>query len=61
MFCFFFFFFSSFSHIYVIPVFTWTLTLAIVLAHSVIQPITSLLTLLKGILLIVTVSRVKTN
>ncbi|XP_075876212.1 uncharacterized protein LOC142884437 [Nelusetta ayraudi] len=44
------------GHIYVIPVFTWTLTLAIILAHSVIQPITSLLTLLKGILLIVTVA-----
>ncbi|XP_071343425.1 uncharacterized protein [Trachinotus anak] len=44
------------SHIYVIPAFTWTLTLAILLAHTVIQPITSLLTLLKGILLIVTVA-----
>ncbi|XP_030582507.1 uncharacterized protein LOC115778558 isoform X2 [Archocentrus centrarchus] len=44
------------SHIYVIPVFTWTLTLAILLAHTVIQPITSLLTLLKGVLLIVTVA-----
>ncbi|XP_005938680.1 uncharacterized protein si:ch211-51h4.2 isoform X1 [Simochromis diagramma] len=44
------------SHIYVIPVFTWTLTLAILLAHTVIQPITSVLTLLKGILLIVTVA-----
>lgn len=43
-------------HIYVIPVFTWTLTLAILLAHTVIQPITSVLTLLKGILLIVTVA-----
>ncbi|XP_039462576.1 uncharacterized protein si:ch211-51h4.2 isoform X3 [Oreochromis aureus] len=44
------------SHIYVIPVFTWSLTLAILLAHTVIQPITSVLTLLKGILLIVTVA-----
>ncbi|XP_029988009.1 uncharacterized protein LOC115417931 [Sphaeramia orbicularis] len=44
------------SHIYVIPVFTWFLTLAIILAHPVIQPVTSLLTLLKGILLIVTVA-----
>ncbi|XP_047444336.1 uncharacterized protein si:ch211-51h4.2 [Mugil cephalus] len=44
------------SHIYVIPAFTWILTLAILLAHTVIQPITSLLTLLKGILLIVTVA-----
>ncbi|KAM4548475.1 uncharacterized protein PAE49_016716 isoform 2-T2 [Odontesthes bonariensis] len=44
------------SHIYVIPAFTWILTLAILLAHTVIQPVTSLLTLLKGILLIVTVA-----
>ncbi|XP_022071983.1 uncharacterized protein si:ch211-51h4.2 [Acanthochromis polyacanthus] len=44
------------SHIYVIPAFTWILTLAILLAHTIIQPITSLLTLLKGILLIVTVA-----
>ncbi|KAG7514481.1 hypothetical protein JOB18_035014 [Solea senegalensis] len=44
------------SHIYVIPAFTWILTLAILLGHTVIQPITSLLTLLKGILLIVTVA-----
>ncbi|KAM4574275.1 uncharacterized protein V3H82_008949 isoform 2-T2 [Fundulus diaphanus] len=43
-------------HVYVIPAFTWILTLAILLAHTVIQPITSLLTLLKGILLIVTVA-----
>ncbi|XP_069578455.1 uncharacterized protein [Brachyistius frenatus] len=43
-------------HVYVIPAFTWTLTLAILLAHTLIQPITSLLTLLKGILLIVTVA-----
>ncbi|XP_038572758.1 uncharacterized protein si:ch211-51h4.2 isoform X2 [Micropterus salmoides] len=43
-------------HVYVIPAFTWTLTLAILLAHTVIQPITSLLTLLKGIMLIVTVA-----
>ncbi|XP_029939474.1 uncharacterized protein LOC115381967 [Salarias fasciatus] len=44
------------SHVYVIPAFTWTLTLAILLAQTVIQPITSLLTFLKGILLIVTVA-----
>ncbi|XP_074523581.1 uncharacterized protein LOC141788590 [Halichoeres trimaculatus] len=44
------------SHIYIIPVFTWILTLAILLANKVIQPITSVLTLLKGILLIVTVA-----
>ncbi|KAG7280740.1 hypothetical protein CRUP_037670 [Coryphaenoides rupestris] len=43
-------------HVYVIPIFTWTLTLAILLAQLVIQPITSLLTLLKGLLLIVTVA-----
>ncbi|XP_039984569.1 uncharacterized protein si:ch211-51h4.2 [Xiphias gladius] len=42
--------------IYVIPAFTWILTLAILVAHPVIQPITSLLTLLKGVLLIVTVA-----
>ncbi|CAK6976726.1 uncharacterized protein si:ch211-51h4.2 isoform X1 [Scomber scombrus] len=44
------------SHIYVIPAFTWILSLAILLAHAVIQPITSVLTLLKGILLVVTVA-----
>ncbi|KAJ3599134.1 hypothetical protein NHX12_033097, partial [Muraenolepis orangiensis] len=43
-------------HVYVIPVFTWILTLLILLAQLVIQPITSLLTLLKGLLLIVTVA-----
>ncbi|XP_070817532.1 uncharacterized protein [Chaetodon trifascialis] len=43
-------------HIYVIPAFTGILTLAILVAHKIIQPITSLLTLLKGILLIVTVA-----
>ncbi|XP_041913407.1 uncharacterized protein si:ch211-51h4.2 [Alosa sapidissima] len=43
------------SHIYVIPAFTWILSLGILLAQVVIQPITSLLTLLKGILLIITV------
>ncbi|KAM4739997.1 uncharacterized protein FYW61_004252 [Anableps anableps] len=43
-------------HIYVIPAFTWILSLAILLAHTIIQPITSVLTLLKGILLIVTVA-----
>ncbi|KAL4630764.1 hypothetical protein GN956_G16373 [Arapaima gigas] len=43
------------SHVYVIPVFTWTLSLGIIVAQVVIQPITSLLTLLKGILLIITV------
>ncbi|CAL8255756.1 unnamed protein product [Merluccius merluccius] len=44
------------SHVYVIPVFTWVLTLSILLAQLIIQPITSLLTLLKGLLLIVTVA-----
>ncbi|XP_067454042.1 uncharacterized protein si:ch211-51h4.2 isoform X1 [Thunnus thynnus] len=44
------------SHIYVIPAFTWILTLAILLAHTIIQPVTSMLTLLKGILLVVTVA-----
>ncbi|KAJ8418855.1 hypothetical protein AAFF_G00003540 [Aldrovandia affinis] len=44
------------SHIYVIPTFTWVLSLGILLAQVVIQPITSLLTLLKGTLLIVTVA-----
>ncbi|XP_072515930.1 uncharacterized protein [Salminus brasiliensis] len=43
-------------HIYIIPVFTWTLSLGILLAQVIIQPITSLLTLLKGILLIITVA-----
>ncbi|XP_027025485.2 uncharacterized protein si:ch211-51h4.2 isoform X2 [Tachysurus fulvidraco] len=42
-------------HVYVIPAFTWTLSLGILLAQVIIQPITSLLTLLKGILLIITV------
>ncbi|KAL2089717.1 hypothetical protein ACEWY4_014405 [Coilia grayii] len=42
------------SHIYVIPAFTWILSMGILLAQVVIQPITSLLTLLKGILLIIT-------
>ncbi|XP_055041121.2 uncharacterized protein [Misgurnus anguillicaudatus] len=44
------------SHIYVIPVFTWTLSFGILLAQMIIQPITSLLTLLKGILLVITVA-----
>ncbi|XP_058257565.1 uncharacterized protein si:ch211-51h4.2 isoform X3 [Hemibagrus wyckioides] len=44
------------SHVYVIPAFTWTLSFGILLAQVIIQPITSLLTLLKGILLIITVA-----
>ncbi|KAK3533231.1 hypothetical protein QTP70_013673 [Hemibagrus guttatus] len=44
----------SSSHLYVIPAFTWTLSFGILLAQVIIQPITSLLTLLKGILLIIT-------
>ncbi|XP_056108601.1 uncharacterized protein si:ch211-51h4.2 [Rhinichthys klamathensis goyatoka] len=43
-------------HVYVIPAFTWTLSLGIILGQVIIQPITSLLTLLKGILLVITVS-----
>ncbi|KAJ8278825.1 hypothetical protein COCON_G00058910 [Conger conger] len=44
------------SHTCVIPVFTWGLSLALLLAQAAIQPITSLLTLLKGTMLIITVS-----
>ncbi|XP_056590166.1 uncharacterized protein si:ch211-51h4.2 isoform X2 [Triplophysa dalaica] len=44
------------SPVYVIPAFTWTLSLGILLAQTIIQPITSLLTLLKGILLVITVA-----
>ncbi|KAG1933475.1 hypothetical protein F2P79_020579 [Pimephales promelas] len=44
------------SHVYMIPAFTWTLSLGIILGQVIIQPITSLLTLLKGILLVITVS-----
>ncbi|XP_051768130.1 uncharacterized protein si:ch211-51h4.2 isoform X2 [Ctenopharyngodon idella] len=44
------------SYVYVIPAFTWTLSLGILLAQIIIQPITSLLTLLKGILLVITVA-----
>lgn len=47
------------SHVYVIPAFTWTLSLGILLAQTIIQPMTSLLTLLKGILLVITVSSVQ--
>ncbi|MGH0134287.1 UNVERIFIED_CONTAM: hypothetical protein FKN15_028051 [Acipenser sinensis] len=43
------------SYVYVIPFFTWILALGILLAQVVIQPVTSLLTLLKGILLMVTI------
>ncbi|XP_038670975.1 uncharacterized protein si:ch211-51h4.2 isoform X2 [Scyliorhinus canicula] len=42
-------------HIYVIPFFTWVLSLAIILAQGIIQPFTSILTLAKGTLLIITV------
>ncbi|XP_051874580.1 uncharacterized protein si:ch211-51h4.2 [Pristis pectinata] len=42
-------------HIYVIPFFTWILSLGIILAQVIIQPITSILTLAKGTLLIITV------
>ncbi|RXM30515.1 Protocadherin-16 [Acipenser ruthenus] len=43
-------------YVYVIPFFTWILALGILVAQVVIQPVTSLLTLLKGTLLIVTVA-----
>ncbi|XP_078419961.1 uncharacterized protein LOC144693794 isoform X3 [Cetorhinus maximus] len=42
-------------HVYVIPFFTWVLSLGIILAQVIIQPITSILTLAKGTLLIITV------
>ncbi|XP_062901842.1 uncharacterized protein si:ch211-51h4.2 [Mobula hypostoma] len=42
-------------HIYVIPFFTWILSFGIILAQVIIQPITSVLTLAKGTLLIITV------
>ncbi|XP_069753049.1 uncharacterized protein [Narcine bancroftii] len=42
-------------HIYVIPFFTWILSLGIILAQAIIRPITSILTLAKGTLLIITV------
>ncbi|XP_034036743.1 uncharacterized protein LOC117519560 [Thalassophryne amazonica] len=44
------------SYISVIPAFTWILSLIILLAQMIIQPIIAFLTLLKGILLIVTVA-----
>ncbi|XP_039614786.1 uncharacterized protein si:ch211-51h4.2 [Polypterus senegalus] len=43
-------------HVYIIPFFTWILALGIILAQVVIQPVTSILTLLKGSLLVVTVA-----
>ncbi|XP_043558163.1 uncharacterized protein si:ch211-51h4.2 isoform X4 [Chiloscyllium plagiosum] len=42
-------------HVYVIPFFTWILSFGIIMAQVVIQPITSILTLVKGTLLIITV------
>ncbi|XP_048460557.1 uncharacterized protein LOC109918163 [Rhincodon typus] len=42
-------------HVYIIPFFTWILSLGIILAQVIIQPITSILTLAKGTLLIITV------
>lgn len=47
---------SIFSHFYVIPVFVWVLTLAIVFALQLIKPVVSLLTFIKGTLLLGTVS-----
>ena len=43
------------SHVYVIPVFVWLLTLSILFALRVIQPVVSVLTFLKGSLLLATV------
>ncbi|ELT97778.1 hypothetical protein CAPTEDRAFT_210177 [Capitella teleta] len=43
------------SHFYVIPVFVWVLTFAIVFALSIIQPLVSVLTFAKGSLLLATV------
>ncbi|XP_048398875.1 uncharacterized protein si:ch211-51h4.2 isoform X2 [Stegostoma tigrinum] len=42
-------------HVYVIPFFTWILSFGIILAQVIIQPITSILTLAKGTMLIITV------
>jgi len=55
------FWFFFYSHVYMIPAFTWTLSLGIILGQVIIQPITSLLTLLKGILLVITVSSIFIN
>ena len=44
------------SHFYVIPVFVWVLTLAIVFALQLIQPVISVLTFIKGSVLLATVS-----
>ena len=43
-------------HYYVIPVFVWVLTLAIVFGLQLIQPIISVLTFIKGSVLLATVS-----
>ena len=45
-----------FSTVYIIPVFVWTLTAAIIFALQFIQPVVSILTFLKGSLLLGTVS-----
>ncbi|XP_032887163.1 uncharacterized protein LOC116979633 isoform X1 [Amblyraja radiata] len=42
-------------HVYIIPFFTWILSLGIILAQVIIQPITSILTIAKGTLLVITV------
>ncbi|XP_078266225.1 uncharacterized protein LOC144599310 isoform X2 [Rhinoraja longicauda] len=42
-------------HVYIIPFFTWILSLGVILAQVIIQPITSILTLAKGTLLIIIV------
>lgn len=48
--------FHDFSFYYVIPVFVWVLTFAIIFALNLIQPIVSLLTFAKGSLLLATVA-----
>ncbi|XP_070538677.1 uncharacterized protein [Ptychodera flava] len=44
------------NHLYVIPVFVWVLAFAIVFARSCIQPVVSVLTFIKGSLLVATVA-----
>ena len=53
--------FFSCSHFYVIPVFVWVLTLAIVFALQCIQPVVSILTFAKGTVLLGTVSNDTTS
>ena len=44
-----------FSYRYIIPIFVWVLTFAIVFALQLIQPVVSVLTFFKGSLLLGTV------